>query len=77
MTEYQGSAGENKTLAGLIRGFVAAMPAIETERQQIKRELAGKFTKHADKGLAPAAGQGQKNGAEQSAPRGGDKDVQR
>lgn len=77
VTEYQGSAGENKTLAGLIRGFVAAMPAIETERQQIKRELAGKFTKHADKGLAPAAGQGQKNGAEQSAPRGGDKDVQR
>ena len=63
MTEYQGSAAENKVLAGLIRGFVTAMPAIETERQQIKRELAGKFTKHVDKGLAPAAGQGQQNGA--------------
>lgn len=79
VTDYEGTAADNKALAGRIRGFVEAMPSIDTERQQIKRELAGKFTKRVDKGLAPASvpEQGQKNGADQAAPKGGEKDVQR
>lgn len=82
VTEYEVTAAENKALAGRIRGFVAAMPAIDTERQQIKRELAGKFTKRVDKTFTPALpasapGHGQKNGAGQAAPKGGEKDVQR
>lgn len=82
LTDYEGTAAENKVLADRIRDFVAAMPSIETERQQIKRELAGKFTKHVEKtptpALPPSAQErGQKNGADQAAPKGGGKDVQR
>lgn len=81
MTDYQGTAAENKALADRIRGFVAAMPSIDTERQQIKRELAEKFTKHVEKilppALPPSAQERQKNGADQAAPKGGGKDVQR
>ena len=81
VTDYQGTAAENKALADRIRGFVAAMPSIDTERQQIKRELAEKFTKHVEKilppALPPSAQERQKNGADQAAPKGGGKDVQR
>lgn len=82
LTDYEGTAEENKALADRIRDFVAAMPSIETERQQIKRELAEKFTKHVEKTPTPALppsapGRGQKNGADQAAPKGGGKGVQR
>ncbi len=43
--EYQRTADENKTLAARIRGFVDAMPGIETERDRLKRQLAQQFTK--------------------------------
>ena len=83
---YQPTAEENKALAGRIRGFVEAMPSIDTERHQIKRDLAQKFTRQAEqihgKTAQPtpapeAPSQGQKNGAEQAAPKQGGKDVER
>lgn len=43
--EYQRTADENKTLAARIRGFVDAMPNVETERDRLKRQLALRFTK--------------------------------
>lgn len=39
---------ENKELAGRIRGFVGAMPVIETESQRIKSDLTKRFTKQAE-----------------------------
>lgn len=84
LRDYQGTAEENKVLAARIRGFVEAMPSIDTERHQIKRDLAQKFTKQAEKshGLAvqppaPQPSVGGKNGAEQAAPKQGGKDVER
>jgi len=83
LTDYEGTAAENKALADRIRDFVAAMPSIETERQQIKRELAEKFTKRLEKTPTPALPLSapehgiQKNGADKAAPKGGGKDVQR
>ena len=81
---YQGTAEENKTLAASIRGFVEAMPTLDTERHRIKGDLTQKFTKQAEKihgpavqATAPAPSTGPKNGAEQAAPTRGDKDVER
>lgn len=83
---YQPTAEENKALAARIRGFVEAMPNIDTERHQIKRDLAQKFTKQAEQihgktvqpTPAPAApGQEQKNGPEQAGPKQGGKDAER
>ncbi len=45
ISEYQRSAEENKTLAARIRGFVDAMPNMETERDRLKKQLAQQFTK--------------------------------
>lgn len=39
---------ENKELAGSIRGFVDAMPKIETESQRIKLDLTKRFTKQVE-----------------------------
>lgn len=82
LTDYEGTTAENKALADRIRGFVAAMPGIDTEHQRIKRELAEKFTKSIQNAPTPALptsapDHGQKNGAGQAAPKGGGKDVQR
>lgn len=83
---YQGTAEENRALAGRIRSFVEAMPTIDTERHQLKRDLAQKFIKQSEKihdatvQLAPQLSQpsaGQKNGAEQAAPKQGDRDAER
>lgn len=83
LTGYPGLAGANKALAERIRGFVGAMPALETERQNIKRDLAKMFTKEADKSssalLKPAEPQQsteRKKGAVETAPKGG-KEVER
>lgn len=81
---HQGTAADNKALADRIRGFVAAMPTVETERQQIKRELAQKFTKHVQVEKIHVATQvpaqpngGRKNDAEPAAPQKVDKDLDR
>ncbi|MCW8167036.1 nickase [Verminephrobacter aporrectodeae subsp. tuberculatae] len=46
---YQGTAEENRVLAGRIRAFVGAMPGIDTELHQIKKDLVQRFTKRAEK----------------------------
>lgn len=81
---HQTLADENKALAGRIRAFVGAMPTIDTERHQIKRDLAQRFSKQAEKihdsspqPAAPVPSAGQKNGAEQAAPKQGGKDAER
>ncbi|WP_278279063.1 hypothetical protein [Xylella fastidiosa] len=62
---------QNKVLAWRIRSFVEAMPSIETERHQIKRDLAQRFTKQAEKIHRKT------NGQEQTGPKRGGKDVER
>ncbi len=60
-----------------------AMPTIDTERHQIKRDLAQRFTKQPEKihdesrqtALAPNAER--KKGADRAAPKQGGKDVER
>ncbi|MDG5827072.1 hypothetical protein MRX60_13760 (plasmid) [Xylella fastidiosa subsp. pauca] len=47
------------------------MPSIETERHQIKRDLAQRFTKQAEKIHRKT------NGQEQTGPKRGGKDVER
>lgn len=43
VNDHQSIAEENKVLAARIRGFVEAMPPIDTERHQIKKDLIQKF----------------------------------
>lgn len=80
---YQATAEENKALAGRIRAFVEAMPTLDTERHQIKRNLAQRFTKQAEqihnqgRQVVPEQNVGQKNGADRAAPKQGGKDVER
>jgi hypothetical protein len=80
---YQATAKENKALAGRIRGFVEAMPSIDTERHQIKKDLAQRFSKQAeqihDQGpqVASESSARQKNGADRAAPKQGGRDVER
>lgn len=80
---YQGTPGDNKALAARIRGFVAAMPTIDTERHQIKRDLAQKFTMQAENihgttvEITQQPSAGQNNGAEQAAPKQGEKGIER
>ncbi|MSS68089.1 nickase [Xylella fastidiosa subsp. multiplex] len=62
---------QNKVLAWRIRSFVEAMPSIETERHQIKRDLAQRFTKQAEKIHRKT------NGQEKTGPKRGGKDVER
>ena len=82
MNGYQGTADDNKALAASIRGFVEAMPPIETERHQIKRDLVQKFTIppakiHSGIEPAPPPSAEPKKGADQAAPKGGRKDLER
>ena len=44
----RGTAEQQKSLAERIRGFVAAMPAVETQAQKLKKELMQKFSKQKD-----------------------------
>ena len=83
---YQGTINENKVLANYIRGFVKAMPTIDTERHQLKRDLAQKFSKQPEKiyGMTvhPSLQSAQlraeqKNNAEQAAPDQEDRGVER
>ena len=80
---YQPTAEENKALAGRIRAFVEAMPTLDTERDQIKKDLARQFTKQTEKihdqgrQVAPDPGAEQKKGADRAAPKQGGKDVER
>lgn len=81
---YQSIANENKALAGRIRGFVAAMPPVETEMHQIKQDLVQKFTTQPEKihgtivEVQKQPDAGQKKGADMSAPKpAGGKDVER
>ena len=81
---HQSLADENKALAGRIRAFVGAMPTIDTERHQIKRDLAQRFSRQAEKihdtspqPTAPVPSAGQKNGAVEAAPKQGNKDAER
>lgn len=75
------TAEARKALAGRIRGFVEAMPATDTERHQIKRDLANKFTLPVDKALGRGPQQpnngGQNNDAAQAEPKQGSKDLDR
>lgn len=76
-----GAAFEDIGLVARIRAFVAAMPAVETERQQLKRALSRQFSKQADRDNLPnipgaGVGTGQKIGAG-DAPIGRKEDLQR
>jgi hypothetical protein len=59
------------------------MPSIDTERHQIKKDLAQRFSKQAeqihDQGpqVASESSARQKNGADRAAPKQGGKDVER
>lgn len=80
---YQPTAEENKALAASIRGFVAAMPPIDTERHKIKRDLARKFTNQIEKNqianIEPVqkSNAAQKNSAEPAAPKQERKEIER
>ena len=82
LTFNQTLADENKALAGRIRAFVGAMPTIDTERHQIKRDLAQRFSKQVEKihdsspqPIAPMPGAGQS--AVEAAPKQRGKDAER
>lgn len=51
-----GGAAENQALAARIRGFVDAMPGIDTERHRLRRELAQRFTRKVEKSASPELG---------------------
>lgn len=68
---------DDKSLAASIRGFVAGMPNIETERHQIKLELIRKFTKQPgvevnQQDQTPRL----KKGAEHTAPKQKERDIE-
>jgi hypothetical protein len=52
-------------LAQHIRAFVAAMPAVETTHDMLKRQLAARFTSKTAEQTS-----GQQKGADQAAPKG-------
>lgn len=73
---------QQKSLAERIRGFVAAMPAVETQAQKVKNDLMQRFGKSKDKDLSqsaklPSADKEQKNGVTEITPRGKDKGNER
>ena len=78
---YQATIGENKALAEKIRSFVGSMPSIDTERQQIKRDLIVKFSKPLDHArnigneATPPQNISQKNNLEQTITK--NKDLER
>jgi len=81
---HQSLADENKALASRIRDFVGAMPTIDTERHQIKRDLAQRFSRQAEnihdtnpQLAAPGPGAGQKNSVVEVVPKQGSKDTER
>lgn len=59
------------------------MPTIDTERHQIKKDLAQRFTKQAEKihdqgrQAAPAPSTEQEKGADRAAPKQGGRNVER
>ena len=57
-------AEENKALAEKIRGFVKAMPAVQTEREAMKSGLASKFAATKEKGAEQAAPKDKEKGPE-------------
>ena len=73
---------DDKALARDIRSFVAGMPAVETARDALKRELAARFPakivptavpmqvaeQHTGKGQGAPSQQGQEKGADQAGP---------
>ena len=70
-------ANDDKSLAASIRGFVAGMPSMETERHEIKLALIKKFTKQPDIIVKPQAETiGQKKGADHSTPEQKEKDIE-
>lgn len=83
LNTHQGILEDNKSLAARIRGFVEAMPTIDTERHQIKRELTQKFTRQAENihsstvGIDPQPSAGQKKGADRAASEERKNDVER
>lgn len=74
-------ADQNKALAAQIRAFVGVMPPLETERDQIKRQLTEKFTKHVERApvdaLRPSMPPEQNKGADIAAPVQKPKDIER
>ena len=60
-----------KELAARIRGFVKAMPPIDTERHELKQQLAGRFVRQLDRGQNKDAGQQPAPGADPTQPPGG------
>jgi type IV secretory pathway VirD2 relaxase len=75
---YQSITEENKAFANCIRVFVAAMPTLDTERHQIKRDLTQRFSQQIEQThgtvveISPQISNGQTKSAEQPAPRGHD-----
>lgn len=76
--QAEGLKPEAKALVMQIVGFVKAMPTLETERAQIKRELAQKFSRSAEKDLGrPGENDRNEKGAKTDAPVRGGKDIER
>jgi type IV secretory pathway VirD2 relaxase len=75
---YQSITEENKAFADRIRVFVAAMPTLDTERHQLKRDLTKRFSQQVEKThstvveISPQINNVQTIGAEHPAPRGRD-----
>jgi type IV secretory pathway VirD2 relaxase len=81
LTAADALEGEDKALASRIRAFVGAMPTLDTERQETKRNMTQRFTKQAEKKIhsqKPAAPKQpeKENNAKEARQREG-KDVER
>lgn len=73
LSDLPDSRADDKALAGQIRAFVAAMPAVETQRDLLKRRLAAQFPAQVQPlQPVPAENAGQEKGAEQAASVGKD-----
>lgn len=76
--QAEGVKPEAKALVAQIVGFVKAMPTLETERAQIKRALAQKFSRSAEKDLGqPSVNNRNEKSAKAGAPARGAKDIER
>jgi len=58
LADYDGTMQDNKALAARIRGFVDAMPAIDTEQHRLKQNLTRQFAAQVDKSLGKKPGRG-------------------
>lgn len=75
LSDVTSSAASDKALAQQIRAFVAAMPAIETTHDVLKRELRARFPAKQVQQIPAQQASGQEKGADQAAPKGREPDL--